>query len=124
MWDSTPFYTSVRGYKLQLTVYPNGDGGTHLSFCVGLLKGEYDHKLQWPFNASITIQLLNWSSDAKHLQCTIDHYTAPVKHRTRVKERSDVGWGGDYVSHSLLNNNNYINEDKLCFKIVCVDIIN
>ncbi len=128
MWYST-FYTSQRGYKLQLVVFVNGKGsgkGTHLSLFVYLMKGEYDQELQWPINANITIQLLNWSSDSNHIQYTIDHYTTPVEYRTRVIEGVTAlgGWGfGQFVSHSVLNDNNYINEDKLCFKIVSIDII-
>ena len=130
VWSSTPFYTSVRGYKLQLYVYPNGFGaskGTHLSLGVYLSKGEYDHELQWPFNANITIQLLNWSSDSNHIQHTIAHYRAPIECRTRVIEgvAAPGVWGSEqFVSHSVLNDNNYINEDILCFKIVSIDIIN
>ena len=129
-WTSTPFYTSVKGYKLRLTVYPNGMGaskGTHLSLGVSLMEGEYDHELQWPINAIITIQLLNWSSDSNHIQGTIDHYRAPIECRTRVIERVAVpdGMGIEqFVSYSVLNDNNYINQDKLCFKIVSIDIIN
>ena len=119
----------MRGYKLLLIVYPNGDDaskGTHLSLGVLLMKGEYDHELQWPINANITIQLLNWSSDSNHIQDTIHHYRAPVDCRTRVIEgESAPGAMGNrqFVSHSVLNDNNYINEDKLCFKIVSIDII-
>ncbi len=89
------------------------------------MRGEYDHELQWPFNANITIQLLNWSSDSNHIQYTIPHYRAPVEYRTRVIERvrATGSMGGDFVSHSVLNDINYINEDKLCFKIVSIDII-
>ncbi len=128
-WESTPFYTSERGYKLQLDVYPNGWGaskGTHLSLYVYLLKGEYDHELQWPFNANITIQLLNWSGDSDHIQYTIRHNYARIEYRTRVIEgvAAPGGWGYEpFASHSVLNDSNYVNEDKLCFKIVSIDII-
>ena len=132
-WVSTPFYTSERGYKLHLSVYANGWGsgkGTHLSVCVYLMKGEYDEELKWPFNANITIQLLNWSDDSNHIQYTIRHHEAPVEDRTRVIEevKAPRGWGiFQCVSHSVLNNDNsdinYINEDKLCFEIISIDII-
>ena len=95
MWDSTPFYTSERGYKLQLDVNANGSGsgkGTHLSVFVVLMKGEYDEELKWPFNANITIQLLNWSDDSNHIQDTIPHHKAPVEYRTRVIEGVSSTW--------------------------------
>ena len=133
-WVSTPFYTSERGYKLLLGVDANGWGGsgkgTHLSVFVYLMKGEYDEELKWPFNANITIQLLNWSDDSNHIQYTIPHHEVPVEYRTRVIEgvRAAGGMGYDqFVSHSVLNNDNsdinYINEDKLCFEIISIDIV-
>ena len=132
-WDNTSFYTGERGYKLLLNVDANGSGsgkGTHLSVFVVLMKGEYDEELKWPFNANITIQLLNWSDDSNHIQDTIPHHKAPVGYRTRVIEGvlAPAGWGKEkFVSHSVLNNDNstinYINEDKLCFEIISIDII-
>ena len=131
-WSSRPFYTSERGYKLQLLVYANGSGsgiGTHVSVFVFLMKGEYDEQLQWPFNATINVQLLNWSHDSDHIEDTIDHYQSPIEYRTRVieRDRAPGGWGYDqFISHSVLNDDNsdirYINDDKLCFRIVGVNI--
>ena len=133
VWISTPFYTSERGYKLQLDVNANvwvSGKGIHLTVFVFLMKGEYDEELKWPFNANITIQLLNWSDDSNHIQDTILHHKAPVEDRTRVIEgvRAPGGMGyGQFVSHSVLNNDNsdinYINEDKLCFEIISINII-
>ena len=133
-WDSPPFYTSERGYKLQLGVDANGwesGKGTHLSVFVYLMKGEYDEELKWAFIANITIQLLNWSDGSNHIQHTIHHHhEEPVEDRTRVIEgvKAPGGWGIEqFVSHSVLNNDNsdinYINEDKLCFEIISIDII-
>ena len=70
---SAPFYTSRFGYKLCLRLYMNGDGsgkGTHLSFFLTIIKGEYDALLQWPFNQMVTLMLLDQSSRKKHIvQC-------------------------------------------------------
>ena len=132
-WDSIPFYTRDKGYKLQLRVYANGRGsgkGTHLSLYVYLLKGEYDDHLQWPFSANITVQLLNWSEDSSHEQKTIDHHTAPLEYRTRVTEEERApGKRGyhQFISHSVLesvaSNTRYINEDSVCFRMINVEII-
>ena len=132
-WDSLPFYSKDKGYKLQLRVYANGRGsskGTHLSLYVFLLKGEYDDQLQWPFSANITVQLLNWSGDNSHKEKTIPHYKAPLEHRTRVTEgdRTPGGWGyPQFISHSVLesvsSDTRYINEDSVCFRIVNVEVV-
>ena len=112
----------------------NGYGsgaGTHLSLTVYLMKGEHDDKLSFPFNANITVQLLNWVSDSHHKEETIDHYKAPVDCRVRVTARVTAPGGmcrGQFISHTQLldcsdNSIKYINNDKCSFRIVCVDIV-
>ena len=133
-WWSQPFYTSVDGYKLQLRVYANGYGsgaGTHLSLFVYLMKGEHDDKLSFPFNANITVQLLNWVSDSHHREKTIPHHIAPVDSRVQVTEGVIASGGqgyGQFISHTQLldcsdNSIKYINNDNCSFRIVCVDIV-
>lgn len=70
---SPPFYTRRRGYKMCLKVYCNGcdnGKGKFLAIYVQLLKGEYDHKLKWPFNGTFTVVVLNQlttnTSDVHH----------------------------------------------------------
>ena len=96
------------GYKLKLVVHANGYSygtGTHVGVSAYLMKGEYDESLTWPFNSEITIQLLNWREDKGHVEKTIDHYNAPLEHRTRVTQ-DDIAPGGcgmpDFISHSDL----------------------
>ena len=58
---SAPFFTSRHGYKLCLRVYLNGDGsgrGTHISFFITLMKGEFDPLLPWPFKQTASLSLL------------------------------------------------------------------
>ena len=134
IWWSQPFYTSVDGYKLQLKVYANGIGsgaGTHLSLYARLMKGDNDDKLSFPLNATITVQILNILSDFNHREETIDHYKASLEYRTRITEGDTApgGWGNtQFISHTeLLDNTNnsikFIDNDKLYFRIVSVDII-
>ena len=115
-----------------LRVNANGDGsgkGTHLSLFVHLLKGEYDDQLQWPFNAKITVQLLNWSGDNGHKEETIKHHMASLKYRTRVTEGDRVpsGWGCDFISHSVLesvtSDVQFVTDNKICFTIIEINII-
>ena len=132
-WYSQPFYSSHKGYKLQLRVDANGDGsgkGNHLSFYVYLMKGGYDDELSWPFSGNIEVQLVNWSSDSHHEEKTIDHHTAPLQYRMRVVDRIRAPGGRGYdlfISHTeLLDCSNdsiqFINEDKVCFQILHVDL--
>ena len=116
-----------------LWVFANGFGpseGRHLSLYVVLLKGEYDDELQWPLNANITVQLLNWSEDNSHERKTIDHHKAPLEYRTRVTEgdRAPDGRGyHQFISHSVLesvtSDAQYITDNKICFMMMEVNII-
>ena len=59
---SAPFFTSRFGYKMCLRLYLNGDGsgkGTHLSYFLTIMKGEYDALLRWPFQQMVTLILLD-----------------------------------------------------------------
>ena len=104
--------------------------GTHLSLFVSLLKGEYDDQLQWPLNANFTVQLLNWSGDNDHRERTIPHHTAPLEYRTRVTEgdRAPGGLGpSQFISHSVLksvtSDIQFVTDNKICFKIIEISII-
>ena len=69
-WQSSPFYTHPKGYKMCLVVWARGRGdgaNTHLSLCLKLMKGEYDDELKWRFQGKFIVQLLNQGGDAKHL---------------------------------------------------------
>ncbi len=58
---NAPFFASRHGYKLCLRVYLNGDGsgrGTHVSFFITLMKGEFDPLLPWPFKQTVSLSLL------------------------------------------------------------------
>ena len=46
--------------------------GTHLSVFGYLMQGDFDDDLQWPFQSTITIQLLNQLEDSNHHTHTIN----------------------------------------------------
>ena len=78
-WYSPLFYSHESGYKMCLRVYPNGvsDGkGTHMSVFIGLIPGEYDDLLSWPYCGSITIHILNQRRSPFHISNTISLTTA------------------------------------------------
>lgn len=61
-WESEPFYAFPKGYKMQVTVYPNGTSksrGSFLSVFVALMRGEYDDELEWPFVGVVYIDVYN-----------------------------------------------------------------
>lgn len=61
---SPPWYTSQFGYKLQASLFLNGNGAgenTHLSLYIKILPGEYDALLRWPFAHSVAFTLFDQS---------------------------------------------------------------
>ena len=127
-WWSKPFYTGPDGYKLQIRVDANGDGkgkDTHVSVYVYLMKSENDDVLSWPLQCDITIRLLNWREDKRHVEKTVEHYKAPIESRTKVTQGEEAPDGLGYhqfISHSdlyynITKNTEYINNDILCFVV-------
>ena len=51
-----PIYTGKDGYKLCVQANP---WETHTSVDRFLMKGENDHKLPWPLEADVTVEMLN-----------------------------------------------------------------
>lgn len=67
---SPPFYTSQFGYKLQASLFLNGNGAgenSHLSLYIKLLPGEYDALLRWPFAHSVAFTLFDQSEKVRYL---------------------------------------------------------
>ena len=124
---SPAFYTSKRGYKMCIGVYPNGDGkakGTHVSVYAHLMKGENDDYLPWPFTGKVTIELLNQLEDNNHRSKTTTFPAdGEVSRRVVTGERASSGRGYSlYISHSVLTykaakNCQYLKDDRLHFRI-------
>ena len=71
IWYSPGFYTCPGGYKMCLAVYANGmyEGrGKCMSVYVHLMRGEFDDKLEWPFQGEVHVQLLNWEEGGENLK--------------------------------------------------------
>ena len=70
---SPPFYTSFNGYKCCLRIHVNlRDDQKYLSLYFRMMRGVNDDILDWPFNGSITMGVLDNSSNVpkKHI---VDH---------------------------------------------------
>ena len=108
-WLSSPIYTHNRGYKFRLNVHPNGTGsGSHLSVYAQLMRGEYDDKLEWPFEGDIRVELLNWKEDKHHHSDTICfnryNHTVSSTHSYRVTNQETATSLGhlEFLSHTDL----------------------
>ena len=126
---SPPFYTSLTGYKMCISVDANGEGngkGTHVSVFAFLMKGDNDDSLTWPFTGSVTVELLNQLEDENHFTYTTGPFPADREHVSgRVVEggRATKGWGKtQFISHTKLDYNSdkncqYLKDDTLIFRV-------
>ena len=75
-WLSPPFYTHIGGYKMCLSVFPNGHScvcGEFVSISIHFMTGEFDDHLMWLFPGGIfTITAVrqrgNKSSKSVHIE--------------------------------------------------------
>ena len=125
-WFSPPFYTEIVGYKLQLAVHANGVGigkGTHVSVFLHLMKSENDDCLKWPFSGDITVQLLNWRKDKRHVEGILDKSVPDSCTRVTKGDRAVNGMRcRRFISHADVGynsqkNTQYLHNDLMCFRI-------
>ncbi len=115
---SAPFYTSRHGYKICLRLYMNGDGGgkgTHLSFFVTLMRGEYDALLPWPFRQAITLTLVDQNRQRDIVQSFRPEPTSSSFQRPR-NEMNVASGCPTFAPISVLDNNSYVKDDTLFLK--------
>ncbi len=121
-WNSPPFYTHPKGYKLYLKVYANGTGlsqGEYLSIYVCLMHGEYDDDLIWPFRGVISFEVLNQDADSDHKEGTarfLERKLSPKNSKVTAAEgRRDIGWGVAKLLHICAD------DDSCCDDMESVD---
>ena len=115
---SVPFYTHKRGYKMCLSVYPNGcrqAEGTHVSVFLHIMKGPYDNQLEWPLEGTFELSLLNQNCDAGHhkLQVSIDR----TKKIDRVLSGSRGLGRGNEELNEVIWICQFLNNDCVFFKV-------
>ena len=127
------FYTHYNGYKMCLSVCPNGCGdakGTHVSIFTYLMKGFYDDHLKWPFRGVITIKIVNQAGDHDHIDNTITYSEKTpdrLAGRVTLGERSG-GWGkhqflahGD-LKYNAVNKTQYLKDNHLIIHVMKVEL--
>jgi len=120
-WFSRCFFTHGRGYKIQLNVIPAGwDNceGSCLSVFLFLVRGPYDHKLQWPMRKTIQVKLLNQLSDQYH--CS-HHYTTNANRC--FGDASRIIWeyprfiSNDMLYGATTTHCQFLFNDSICFEV-------
>ena len=118
-----------------LGVTANGYGhgsNTHVSVTAGLMAGENDNNLKWPFRGAVTISILNQRGNHHHVTDTITFSDGiPDVYCARVVSgrRAESGWDNPkFIAHSDLaynkhNNTEYLSNNSLCLRIERVTIL-
>ena len=131
VYHSEPFYSHPGGYKMVAAVYPNGSGqrkGTHMGIYVGIIRGEFDDQLRWPFDGSITVQVYNntteqWSNERtivmNERECGLENVKRPVD----LLAHGSRGYY-DFLSLTELKNDYMIRKNVVRFRITKVEICN
>ena len=115
---SAPFYTSRHGYKVCLRLYMDGDGsgkGTHLSFFLTIMRGEYDALLQWPFRQTVTLMLLDQDKVKDITQSFRPEPTSSSFQRPR-HEMNVASGCPMFAPLSILSNSSYVKDDTMFLK--------
>ena len=123
-WNSDPFYTHNKGYKMCLTIYADEGDGTHLSVFLFLMKGPHDNELKWPLKGKFVIKLLNQIRDSEHYPGVIVYSNnADDDVACRVVEGNKaLGWGTpQFISNEHLYkstpSSQYLKDDCLFFQV-------
>ena len=115
---SAPFYTSRFGYKLCLRVYLDGDGngkGTHLSFFLAVMKGEYDSLLSWPFQQRVTLILLD-QDDQTHIEQSFRPEQNSSSFQRPTTQMNTASGCPTFAPQAVLDNPSYVRDDVMFMK--------
>ncbi len=131
-WYSGGFYSHPGGYRMTIGVYANEDGEkcrSYVAVFVYLAGGEHDDNLVWPFNGTITIELLNQLEDRNHKMRELEWTetkTSTTKRPPQGGTNAGYGWS-KFIPHTGLaytssNNCQYLKDDCLYFRVTEVDL--
>ena len=117
-------YTGRYGYKLRIRIFPTGiDGGDrrHVGLFIGMMQGEYDNILEWPFTALIFLTMLDQSNgeDPHHISGT---FVTGRNHRAFQKPNTavqyDILYGyAEFAPIDMICNPRYSRDDVVMIKI-------
>ena len=117
---SNSFYTSSEGYLMCIQINANGVGeykGKHVSVFTRLLEGNFDNQLHWPFQGTVTYELLNQLGDN-------NHYSRRVSHDASDDLRANSAGNGyskfiplSSLDHNPATNTQYLLDDTLYFRV-------
>lgn len=121
---SPPFYTSQYGYKLQASLFLNGNGAgesTHVSVYIKILPGDYDALLRWPFSHSVSFTLFDQTAVTEKACNIVESFIPDPTWKNFLrpsKEPDSLGFGFPrFVSHDLLHKRHFIRDDTMFLRV-------
>ena len=100
LWESPPFFSHPRGYKIYLQVNTfgmDGRGQKTISVKVCLMHGCNDDNLVWPFKGTVIFHLMNQDSDVNHRLGRAKFLERRESEKNRrvsaAQGKSVAGWG-------------------------------
>ena len=120
---STTFYVGRYGYKMRARVYLNGDGkarGSHLSFFITIMRGEFDNILKWPYAQKTTLMLLDQSGNKSHVVETFKPNGATDCFKKPQTSMNLSAGSIFFIPHSKLESarSGYIQDDAIFVKVI------
>ena len=131
-WDSPEFCTSEEGYKLLMCVSPNGLRQAkhhHMSVTFLILCGDDDDDLEWPFEGSVAVEILNQLGDCNHYRRVVEFEKFPMKNKRKPnqdpRDTGSKGWGiWKFISQDRLftkgDDHHYVVDGTIYFRLTLV----
>jgi len=118
------FYSGKQGYKFKVRVDPDGDQtnkNRYLSLYVGIMKGDYDAILTWPFRKKVTFSVIDQQPDATQRK-NIVAVMAPEQPtsfsgRPTTEENPKLRGFPRLISHKVLKTRRYVEHDTLFLQV-------
>lgn len=119
---SDPFYVGLRGYKMQLLMYPNGikkGKNGFISLYAAVMKGQYDAILPWPFQYTGNITVIDQNPDLTQRQncskCFVPNPSWTTMQRPESEGNTGQGFQA-FLSHEELRKGSYVVDETLIIK--------
>ena len=113
---SDSFYSGYPGYKLCLSIYPNGvhdTEGTHMGVFLHVMKGEFDGILSWPFLCPYKLTLLDQQPNGNPVSRRVD----PGCFQRPSSDRNDRYGFPSFIQLSRLHSACFIQDDSIVVKV-------
>ena len=102
-----------------------------MSVGVGIMEGEHDDRLEFPFRGTFHIKILNWRQDNNHTEGTVSITNDnDSDHKYGGRDATKIATNNTFLPHTSLyydadNNTEYVNDnDCLLILVIKVDIHN